>query len=84
MSEERETKVEMHPVDAAQRVVLSELLDEYPAQLSEEELGRFCGDANDTHDALAHLLRAGLVHRHGDYWWPTRPAISFARLRLDT
>jgi hypothetical protein len=52
-----------YPIDAAQRFVLAELLDEYPAQLSEEELAGVFGDANDTHDALANLLRAGLVHR---------------------
>jgi predicted transcriptional regulator len=84
MQEGTENQLEAHPVDTAQRVILSELLDEYPAQLSAEELARVVGDANDTHDALTHLHRAGLVHRNDDYWWPTQAAVCFARLRIDT
>jgi hypothetical protein len=70
----------------AERVVLDQLFECYPAHLSKTEL---CGLArssriNDGHveDALSELLSQGLIHRQtdADFYWLTRPVICIAEL----
>jgi hypothetical protein len=40
-----------------------------------EQLGRHVGDLIDALDAMRALSDAGLIHRQGDYVFPTRAAI---------
>jgi hypothetical protein len=72
-----------HPVDRAQRVALDHLLDNDPAQLAEREVALVVGDAADTRDALLDLVAAGLAHERDGFYWPTRAAVAFARLRAE-
>lgn len=70
----------------AQRVVLDQLYESYPAQLSKTELANLARSSriNDGHveDALAELLAQGLIHRQteADFYWLTRPVICIAEL----
>lgn len=72
---------------AIQLAVLALLLDQHPTQLSLVELVReVAEDSADfaQRDAIARavrdLLGAGLLHRHGDFAFPTRAAVYFDRL----
>jgi hypothetical protein len=59
-------------------VILGLLLEHAPAHLSTEELARELGGAAAAvrvADALAALRRSGLVHRFGDFAWPTRAPV---------
>jgi hypothetical protein len=74
----------------AERVVLSFLLGEHPAQLTIPEIARTLyahpGDfeTNDVVErAIRELVGAGLLHCEGAFVVPTRAALYFARLELD-
>lgn len=73
-------------VARAERAILDELFEHYPAQLSKSELTSFVQssriDGGDLEDALAELLRQGLIHRQGDadFYWLTRPVIYITEL----
>ena len=46
-----------------------------------EELGRERNDPVGTIDAVNRLLRAGLVHQHGEFVFPTRAASRYSQIR---
>jgi hypothetical protein len=73
--------------DETQAIVLSWLLELYPAQVTLEEL--ILERARDPHSfggrdeiarAVQNLAGAGLVRRHGPFVVPTRAAVRFAEL----
>jgi hypothetical protein len=65
-------------MERAELAVLTILLDrEHPWPWCERELAREHGNPLDTEDALALLQRAGLVHRHAGFVFPTRAAARF-------
>jgi hypothetical protein len=45
-----------------------------------EQLAKHVGDTIDALDALSALADAGLVHRQGNYVFPTRPTIHLHNL----
>jgi len=49
-----------------------------------EEVAREVGDLSDAVDALGRLTEAGLVHRVGDFVFPTRAACRAAELQVGT
>jgi hypothetical protein len=65
---------------AAQRAVLSLVLDEHPALLAAEEIGREVGAGDAVDRALSDLTGAGLLRREGATVLPTRAALHFDRL----
>jgi hypothetical protein len=81
-----------HPSEAedrVQRAVLGLLLDEHPVQLSVDEVVReMTGRPDDfaEHDlvetAVRSLVRAGLVHRHGPFVFPTHAAVRSKELQI--
>jgi hypothetical protein len=69
-------------IERAELAVLTILLDrEHPWPWCEHELAREHGNRLDTEDALALLERAGLVHRHAGFVFPTRAAGRFNEIR---
>jgi hypothetical protein len=73
--------------DETQAIVLSWLLELYPAQVTLEEL--ILERARDPHSfggrdeiarAVQNLAGAGLVRRHGPFVVPTRAAVRFGEL----
>lgn len=71
-----------------QGAVLTHLLHAYPAQLTTTELlHELITDANsfEERDAIARAVRdlsgAGLLHRNGEFVFPTRSATHFDQLR---
>jgi hypothetical protein len=56
------------------------LYDHMPHPWSDDEVAREFGDPVEAADALSRLHRAGLVHRVGDFVFPTRAARTAARL----
>jgi hypothetical protein len=68
---------------------LALLLDEHPIRLTMDELvlvlhgDQDRGNPEDAaRRAVAELVGAGLVHRHGDVLAPTRAALYFERLEV--
>jgi hypothetical protein len=68
--------------------ILSTLLSAHPAQRSIEEVIREQTDASedpmkcdDAKNAILDLVGAGLLHRHGQFVFPTRAAVLFDELR---
>lgn len=69
----REAKADAALVDA--------LLALYPAQLTLAELAReLAGPAAETEDAARRLVAGGLVHRHGEFLFPTRATLYLSDL----
>jgi predicted transcriptional regulator len=64
---------EVHPLDQRERTVLYLLLHE-PVPWSVDEIGVTLGDRTDAADAVGGLASAGLVHRLGDFVFPTHAA----------
>jgi hypothetical protein len=60
-------------MDGSERTVLLVLFHD-PLPWTVEELGRELGDRGDAIDAVGRLVGAGLVHRLGDFVFPTRAA----------
>jgi hypothetical protein len=56
------------------------LLSKWP--WSVEELGRKINDPTDAEDAVARLHAEGLVHRLGDFVFPSRAALRSVHLEL--
>lgn len=74
----------------SEAAVLRILLDEYPEQLTLDELLLQANGAqassnleDDLKRAICALERAGLVHRQGLVIWPTRPARYFHWLEVE-
>lgn len=70
-----------------ERAVLALVLDEHPTRLTLTELVlALCGDGPSDEDAVRRavdeLASAGLLHRDGSLFGPTRPAIYFDRLGM--
>jgi hypothetical protein len=70
--------------DAIDNTVVGFLLDQPWWPWSLEEIARELGDKPDAEDAVARLTSAGLVHRLGDFAFPTRSLRRASKLRLDT
>jgi hypothetical protein len=64
--------------------VASFLLDGQSWPWSLDEIARELGDRPDAEDGVARLASAGLVHRIGDFAFPTRSLRRASELRLDT
>lgn len=60
-------------MDLSEKTVLLVLFHD-PLPWTVEELGRELKDMGDAVDAVARLAGAGLVHRLGDFVFPTRAA----------
>jgi predicted transcriptional regulator len=76
MSEPCSISSNVNPVerlDTNERAVLLLLFDDR-APWTLDELGRELSDRGDAADAVSSLTRAGLVHRLGDFVFPTRAA----------
>lgn len=78
-----------YDADVIASAVLETLLDDYPAHFHVEELIRelaadlsASSERSDVIDAIRELSRAGLLHRHGDFVFATRPAVRAAELRI--
>jgi hypothetical protein len=70
--------------DEIDNTVVSFLLDKPSWPWSLEEIARELGDRPDAEDAVARLTGTGLVHRIGDFAFPTRSLQRASKLRLDT
>jgi hypothetical protein len=70
--------------DEIDNTVVSFLLDKPSWPWSLEEIARELGDRPDAEDAVARLTGTGLVHRIGDFAFPTRSLRRASELRLDT
>jgi hypothetical protein len=69
--------------DEIDNTVVGFLLDKPWWPWSLEEIARELGDRPDAEDAVARLAGAGLVHRLGDFAFPTRSLRRASTLRLD-
>ena len=75
--------------DLIASAVLEVVFDDYPAHMSIEEIiravatdpSRF-GDRDDVSNAIRDLVRAGLLHRNGEFVFPTRAAVRAAELMI--
>lgn len=63
-------------------IVLDFMLLDQSCPWSVQEIVRELGDKNDALDALSRLQRMGLVHRLGEFVFPTRAARRAAELRV--
>ena len=69
------------PQDILEHALLHEVLARHPAQLTFDELVRTLGEKRFlVEDAVAALVGAGLVHRHGDFIVASRAAVRFNEL----
>jgi hypothetical protein len=80
-AEQHSTRLSEDEID---NTVVGFLLDKPWWPWSLEEIGREIGDRPDAEDAVARLAGAGLVHRLGDFAFPTRSLRRASKLRLDT
>ncbi len=79
MHDQRSPVGEQEECDDAR--VLDLLLDpDNQRPWSTDELLREVGDRVVMADSLARLYAAGLIHRLGEFVWPTRPALRAAAL----
>ena len=63
-------------VTVSDRAILTLLLDDDSQRpWAVEELARELGDPEETHDALARLHGAGLIHRLDGFVFASRPAV---------
>ena len=63
----------VHPLDQREKSVLMLLLHD-PVPWSVDEIGGTLEDRADAEDAVGGLARAGLVHRLGEFVFPTHAA----------
>ncbi|MBA3807047.1 MAG: hypothetical protein H0X28_01435 [Solirubrobacterales bacterium] len=70
--------------DEIDNTVVSFVLDGHSWPWSLEEIARELGDRPDAEDAIARLAGAGLVHRIGDFAFPSRSLRRASELRIDT
>ncbi len=80
-AERRGTRLSEDEID---NTVVGFLLDKPWWPWSLEEIARELGDRPDAEDAVARLAGTGLVHRLGDFAFPTRSLRRASKLRLDT
>lgn len=71
-------------IRVAEHVILHELVDLYPAHVTQEELTGIVvdrrTDAHDVHDALRNLTAQRLVHRQESFYWLQRPIAYIAEI----
>lgn len=92
MQKQRTRMVGVSPDEAdreSRASVLAHLLYLHPAQLTVEEIVReFANDPEDfgqrdqVERAVGDLVRAGLLHRNGDFAVPALPAVHFDGLEM--
>jgi hypothetical protein len=70
--------------DELDNTVVGFLLDKPWWPWSVEEIARELGDRPDAEDAVARLAGAGLIHRLGEFAFPTRSLRRASKLRLDS
>jgi len=86
VAQQGEQNLRTGPIWEAERVILNQLLDSYPAQFSKAELTSIVKssriNAGDVEDALAELLAQGLIHQQegADYYWLSRPVVHISEL----
>lgn len=80
-AEQRGTRLSEDEID---NTVVGFLLDKPWWPRSLEEIARELGDCPDAEDAVARLTGAGLVHRLGNFAFPTRSLRRASKLRLDS
>lgn len=68
--------------EAAQRAVLSLVLDAHPKSLTIHDLTRELGDQDAIEQAVAALIGVGLLDREGETISPSAAALHFERLDL--
>jgi hypothetical protein len=74
------------PIFRAQRFLLDQLFESYPAHLSKDELTSLVSNSRispgNIEDALGELLGKALIHRQADadFYWLTRPVVHIAEL----
>ena len=72
---------EAPPQDVLEHGLLHLVLERHPAQLHLDEVVRELAEQRFlVDDALAALVGAGLLHRHGDFVTATRAAVRFDEL----
>jgi len=76
-------------VDRIASTMLDVLLDYHPAHLSAEEVIREVAadpssfsDRSETDEAIRELVRAGLLHRSGEFVFATRAAVRASELGI--
>ncbi len=69
--------------DEIDNTVISFVLDGDAWPWSLDEIARELGDKADAEDAVARLAGVGLVHRIGDFAFPTRSLRRASELRTD-
>jgi hypothetical protein len=81
MREPRESSI-LSIEERRQRAVLDLLLDEHPAHLDIEEVVRALAsdpgdfaEGDDLRNAIRELVAYGLVHRHDEFVFASRPAM---------
>jgi hypothetical protein len=79
--ERRGTRLSEDEID---NTVVGFLLDKPSWPWSLEEIARELGDRPDAEDAVARLAGSGLIHRLGDFAFPSRSLRRASKLRLDT
>ena len=80
MHDEPNCPTPQQDADVRENIVLHMMLDDpTPGLWSTEELSKAAGRI-DTADALPALHAMGLIHRHGDFVWPTRAATRAAQV----
>jgi hypothetical protein len=70
--------------DEIDNTVIGLVLDGGAWPWSLEEIASELGDKADAEDAVARLAGAGLVHRIGDFAFPTRSLRRASELRIDS
>jgi len=66
------------------RVVLDFMLEDHPYPWHLDELGRELGSQTGAIDAVGRLTRTGLIHRWGDFVFPSRTAARAAQVQIGT
>lgn len=78
--EHRGTRLSADEID---NTVVSFVLDGDSLPWSLDEIARELGNKADAEDAVARLAGVGLVHRIGDFAFPTRSLRRASELRID-
>jgi hypothetical protein len=82
MQDQRTVRDVAAELDRAERLVLDELLTSRgPGLWTAHELGLALGSQVEATDAVAGLGRAGLIHRCGEFVFPTRAAARMDELQ---
>ncbi len=72
------------PEEKADLAVLSFIINEAVSPWSVDEIARQLGDQTDATDAIRRLTECGLLHRLGDFVFPTRTARRAAEIEVGT